>query len=515
MASGLQPEWLTRLLADNPGPGPKIYRQTVDDLLQSNDCSSRDLGSSVSSRGTCDAKNRAEDARRRIYILGAGNLGRLFAASLAKLPDRPPITLVVHRSSLLEQWHARPGLLLYPQSYLRDGARAEDEKHTRVTGVDVEWWTDTPRPRLSHDRSMGAENTTDVAELGRIENLIVATKAQDALPQVDWLRRYLGPGTTVAFLQNGMNKLWPPYGAVYNAARYDDDPPPEATGTGTGVQARKHPRWLACVVTHGVLSLGPFESVHASPAGVAFGPVDREPPSEVSGSYLDQQLLAAPQLQARRVSRSELWMLQLEKLMVNAVINPLTAILRCRNGDLFVQQEGHGDEAEKHPDIVAQIIDQLIAEASNVMQHLALYDTSSRAILGEAPDAAAADGSAGSGCQAFLDRLSFTQLRAMVYRVGAVVKDNTSSMLQDVRAGKPTEVREFNGWIVDTAAYVESLGTANGKPLDVRAHQTLIDLVEAGAILQKEQLQPYFSFLYGGGAGGGGEELSPSKRRNR
>ena len=41
---------------------------------------------------------------QRIHILGVGNIGRLFAHALAKEKDPPPITLLLHRASLLEEW---------------------------------------------------------------------------------------------------------------------------------------------------------------------------------------------------------------------------------------------------------------------------------------------------------------------------------------------------------------------------------------------------------------------------
>lgn len=59
-------------------------------------------------------------------------------------------------------------------------------------------------------------------------------------------------------------------------------------------------------------------------------------------------------------------------------------------------------------------------------------------------------------------------------------------MLQDVRTGRSTEIRDFNGWIVETAAFLD-------KDLDVTGHQTMVDLVEAGATLDKDQLGSYFN----------------------
>ncbi|KND91594.1 hypothetical protein TOPH_03781 [Tolypocladium ophioglossoides CBS 100239] len=69
----------------------------------------------------------------------------------------------------------------------------------------------------------------------------------------------------------------------------------------------------------------------------------------------------------------------------------------------------------------------------------------------------------------------------MLHAFGARVGENTSSMLQDVQAGRQTEVRDFNGWLVDTAAFLD-------QGLDVSTHRALVALVESGTVLNKEEL---------------------------
>lgn len=376
------------------------------------------------------------DSRKRIHILGVGNLGRLYATSLSELRG-PPITLVFHRKELLEQWASKPAIEI--------SRRGVTEKYS---DFDVEWWTEE-RPRVGLVR--------EVCDGSSISNLIVATKAPDALPQVDRLRRYLDARSTVAFVQNGMNRLWPPNGAIYNGKRFP---------------LNQHPNWIHCVTSHGVTSLGPFRSVHASPADIAMGAVFLNPGTHGSSGYLMEQILRAPHLSARAVPNSALWVLQLEKLVVNSTINPMTALLRCKNGLLFSKS---GDSSSE------KVMDLLVDEASLVLKTLAL-DDSSVGIL------------AGTGCsgstenvvlnrQALADRFSFARLRAMLRQVGEKVKDNTSSMLQDVTSGKQTEIKEFNGWFVDTAEY---LG------IQVTNHRIICDMVEKGLIVDQDTLGRYF-----------------------
>ncbi len=495
------PQWLSRILQDH-APAPRIYRWTVDDIVRGKATGGHD-GTATTSEDSHQASKKpsrigvqsasasaVDDGRQRIYVLGVGNMGRLFAASLAKLDNRPPITLVVHRPGLLEQWQKRPRVILHPPSSLENGNREEPE--SRMAWFDVEMWSETPPPArqdTAQDSTAGAHTSSAPStEVGAISNLILATKAQDALLTVDWLRRYLSAESSVAFAQNGINKLWPPFGALYGASRFGARQPLAAGHKGP----RSSPLWLACVVTHGVFSTGPFESVHASPGHVSLGAISTDglPSGDAAGAqgaYLVQQLLAAPQLCAHWAPQSELWVIQLEKLAVNSVINPLTAILRCKNGALFASENGAASPSgrgRQQTSIVPMIIDQLLWEASAVFQALAAQGLESGGVL-------AADGRGGRS-DALVERLQFDRLRSMVYRVGDAVKDNTSSMLQDVQSGKTTEVRELNGWIVEMARYLESVDAFSQRQVSMKAHQTMVDLVEAGAHLTIDQLGGVF-----------------------
>ncbi|EHK48598.1 hypothetical protein TRIATDRAFT_298036 [Trichoderma atroviride IMI 206040] len=76
----------------------------------------------------------------------------------------------------------------------------------------------------------------------------------------------------------------------------------------------------------------------------------------------------------------------------------------------------------------------------------------------------------------------------MLYKIGEIVKENSSSMFQDVQAGKKTEVRDFNGWLVETASFLSQEDSSQRGVLDVSCHQAMVDLVESGAIMNEEEL---------------------------
>ncbi|TGJ88133.1 hypothetical protein E0Z10_g653 [Xylaria hypoxylon] len=435
----ISPEWLRRIIEDDT-KAPKLYAWTPKNL--STGCGTgRETNQGLRMGTRTNDRGGDDDERRRIYILGVGNIGRLYAMCLSKIVNGPPITLVLHRKELLEHWVSEPGIQL-----TRHG-----QVHKSVD-FDIEWWTDVA-PDGSH--------VAEVAGGRNISNLIVTTKASDALPQVDRVRRYLGNNSTVAFVQNGMCKLWPPIGDVYVRARFADG---------------NNPNWIACVTTHGVTSEGPFKSIHAAPANALVGPVMVHGVGEEQVRYLTQMITDAPDLDAREVSRKQLWVAQLEKLVVNAVINPLTAVLRCKNGEIFVARD----------DAIPVVIDKLLSEASETLGALVRSSKSDELLLSEsARKGATSENSTAKSLRAsqeqLLERFSFPQLQDMVLDVGAKVSTNTSSMLQDLRAGKPTEIGDFNGWLVDTARLLD-------KGLRLPTHEKLTELVKAKAMLTRGEL---------------------------
>ncbi|KAF4975133.1 hypothetical protein FZEAL_8048 [Fusarium zealandicum] len=445
-----RPAWLEAVRNDSTPP-PRLFAWSASNVRLHKDL---DAAPSIS------ASEISSDPNKRIYVLGIGNLGRLFAGSLAKASKRPPITLVVHRKELLTEWIDSRGIEI-----LRSGTLET------IKDFDIEWWTNS-QPDLGPVR--------EVADGGKLHNLIITTKATAALPQVDRVRGYLDQSSTVVFVQNGMSKLWPPHGPAYVSDRF---------------ASSQAPSFLACVTTHGVTSQGPFRSLHASQADVTVGSVLPNSDLSQENTYLVKQMLNAPHLNARSVSRGELWILQLEKLVVNAIINPLTAILGCKNGALFIESDG----------VLARVIDQLLREASAVLQLLVAHESSAEIIdeaFDQSPSRSAQPKSALDLSPSSLqDRFSLPRLKDMVYRVGHKVRENTSSMLQDVRASRSTEIRDFSGWIVEMAAFLD-------QSLDVAGHRTMVDLVEAGRTLDADQLGGHLN-----GSGAGTRKYYTSDRR--
>lgn len=122
--------------------------------------------------GTANSSTR--DAHR-IHIIGAGNLGQYLARGLARQNSKLPITLLLHRDGLLNDW--------------------------RAAGETIECVADGAIDRTG---GIGVELLDDADEAEPIKNLIVACKTYMTVSALKRVRRRLDENSTVVFLQNGM-----------------------------------------------------------------------------------------------------------------------------------------------------------------------------------------------------------------------------------------------------------------------------------------------------------------------
>lgn len=361
---------------------------------------------------------------RRIHILGIGNIGRLFAHSLARAPNRPPITLLFHRPSLARDFKKAGEAI----DIITNGTSSKQ------SGFDYE--------------VVGARGVEELPD-GPIYNLILATKATQALPALNSVKHRLAPHSTILLTQNGLGT------ALSLAALFPTSSSPPSS----------QPSFLTAVVFHGIHSAGPFTSIHA---GVGFlrlaaaaattttttSPVSAAPPRYGSRHLLDT-VLALPAVNAAEATSAELLAIQLEKLVVNAVVNPLTALFRIRNGQLY-------DSPALEP-----LIRALLAETSAVI--LALPELQ--------------DGG-GSGGDGFRERFGVQALWGLVREKALLTAGNRSSMLQDVEEGTvETEIRFINGWVVERG---RELGVG------VQLSTKIVGMVEERRVVGLEEVSRVF-----------------------
>lgn len=133
-----------------------------------------------------------------------------------------------------------------------------------------------------------------------------------------------------------------------------------------------------------------------------------------SSRYLLRTLTRSPVLCAVGFTPTELLQQQLEKLVANCILNPLTSLLDNRNGALLYNFP------------LTRTMRLMLAEISHVIRSLPE--------LANVPNVNT--------------RFSPERLETLCVSIADKTKDNISSMLADVRAGKKTEIEYINGYIV-------------------------------------------------------------------
>jgi 2-dehydropantoate 2-reductase len=332
----------------------------------------------------------------RIHVYGVGNIGKLIAHSLRAANNPPPVTLLFHRQYLLNQWnHSDRSIVLES-----DGHRVPR------TGFDADRAITSTRSHATrldpHDN-----HPLDADDQEPIDNLILTAKAPFTLSALDAVKHRLRPHSTICLLQNGMGVI-------------------DELNTHVFPDPVTRPNYIQGVVTHGLNSpdpSDPFFAVHAAHGTIALAAMPRGDLKDNSSSsvpfaptarYLLRTLTGSPVLAAVGLPPLEFMQQQLEKLAINSVINPLTVMLDAPNGSILYNFA------------ITRTMRLLLAEISLVIRSL--------------PEL--------RGLPNIQDRFSPERLETLIVSIADKTGKNISSMLADVRAGRKTEVRYINGYIV-------------------------------------------------------------------
>lgn len=438
------------------------------------------------------AKSESERQSKEIYILGAGNLGAFVAHSLAGIPDRPPITLLLRRRQL-QYWEesdrsikitarsiteSRKGFGIEilrssvqnqppseetslavdpdaahqiqtedapPQPGIAFGKK--DEAATATAGLSRDDSNpvsesgpisgsesaasnmnhsgpgpkveireaglrsriaqakneDTPPPFEGQGIIPDSEGKSDAESDEPIYNLIVTVKAPQTVRALQAVAHRLGRSSTILFLQNGMGVI-----DEVNETLFPDE--------------KHRPTYIVGVVSHGLYSTKIFSVVHAGEGTMALGVMPRMPMIEPkklaqlapSARYLLRTMTRTPVFVAVGFPPTDLFQQQLDKIAVNCIINPLTALFDCNNGVLL---------SNFH---FTRVIRLLLAEISLVLKNLPELKNVPNVNM----------------------RYDTQRLERLVFSVVNTTAANKSSMLQDLKAGKQTEIDYINGYIV-------------------------------------------------------------------
>jgi len=324
---------------------------------------------------------------RRIYILGNGNVGKLVAHSLARIPNRPPITFLFHHQRIMTQWY-------------KGGKSIEIIQHgtaERSSGFDVE---------LTSPHDPAAPSHLQIQDT--IYSLVVSVKAHATVEALSTIAHRLGRESTVLFVNDGMGIL-------------------EEVNQKLFADPKTRPEYMMGVSTHGMQTLSPFSSaLHGvGTIGLSLMPQQGFDFSEQtapilcpSARYLLRTLTRTPSLTAMGLTASDLYQLQLEKLASHAVIDTLTVVFDCNFGDLL---DNFG---------ITRVMRLLISEISLVIRSL--------------PEL--------QGIPNLELRFSPSRLEYQMVSLAKTNASKKSSILQDVKHGRMTEIDYSTGYIVRRGA---------------------------------------------------------------
>jgi 2-dehydropantoate 2-reductase len=223
-------------------------------------------------------------------------------------------------------------------------------------------------------------------------------------------------------------------------------------------QPSSRPNYFAGIVNHGVFKTGQFSASHVGLANIVLGPVfeyvknEQLKATKDETPFLLKQIISCPPLNASVVPAEQLRNIQLQKLVINAVINPLTVVFNCHNGEIF-------NSASR-----LALIETLIAEISSVIRAIVSANSETADVT-------------------VLEQFSEASLRKIVFDIGAKTARNISSMRQDVLAGRETEIHYINGYIISRASHLGMKCPINEK---------LVALVNEKNVISDSQIPELF-----------------------
>ncbi|KAJ3721738.1 ketopantoate reductase-like protein [Lentinula raphanica] len=366
----------------------------------------------------------------RFHVVGLGAVGSLIANHLRRsLPENHSVSLIHKNVNRARQalWHNAVTLE-------EEGSPIVMKDFTHGTAhVDVV----SPSFRLPNITS----------DSRYIESLFVTLKAHHTLPALRQIANRLSPNSTIVLLQNGMG--------VY-----------ERLVREIFINPKQRPHFILASNTHGAYSRGFLDVIHTGHGEIRFGIVPdlegrdyevalrdvSKPPEERRGSLMDitrseeldpmfaryrslRNTVAALQLMEALhpiwLTMEEMQITMRRKLAVNAVINPLTALIGCKNGDVFQTPEARSLLFGVCKEASNVYTAEMVAEAQKFL-NTTDTPTDEDVLLDRIPEA--------------LTRESLVQ---ECLRVADATRHNSSSMLADIRFGTDTEINYINGHLID------------------------------------------------------------------
>ena len=341
----------------------------------------------------------------------------MIAHSLRSLECPPPVSLLLRLRRSARELADKGGVRVLRNGHgtLRDGIEFELSDRASVVSL-------LPGSKDVHVRKE------------HIGSMVVTTKAQQTASALLPFLPRLSRRSTIVVIQNGVGVLDELEQRVF--------PNPDT-----------RPNIVLGVATHGVFTHDPFVVEHAGLGNIRLALVPRsadvlpdvgrllKDPETASAGQILRLLMQCTNLSCVSMTYQELFLTQLEKLVVNCVINPLTTVFDCTNGDLVNNAS------------MSVIMNSIISEACAVLHTLPQVQQASHL------------------------RFTTGRLRKLVVQAAHATSKNVSSMRQDALQRKTLEIDYINGYIVQQ-------GQDHGIAVPMNA--TLMEMTKARACMARK-----------------------------
>ena len=368
-----------------------------------------------------------------MHVLGGGSIGILYASAIHchYLETVEPRNIVQNPVTLLMRSHHKPHLIQ---------RCVANESQEVISMNKSQWFASATVSTASNDNDsttlvrqcnlpVGLIHTDDESrnsvQQDAIKTLLLCTKATDSIHALEsvWDRLILPSSSPskVIILSNGalairdaIHKHFGRYIACQDNPKSDWEKVQIILGTTTHGAYKQSSTNDGNIRTYDIVHAG-HGSTHCTNQGFV-------------------EMCQSIGWESESLSELDMNVMLWKKLAVNCVINPLTAIHDVKNGQLLnFQHEGQD---------VKVVTRQLLEEVSSVaISEMELLFNETIANKEESANIDIA------WLQSTREQLSVSSLETFVFKVMADTANNMSSMLQDVRAKRKTEVQFLNGYV--------------------------------------------------------------------
>lgn len=381
---------------------------------------------------------------KEIHILGVGVLGKFIAHGLAGLPQPPAITLLMQRPLLMQQWHDEGAAI----TLFKEG-----RFHTR-TGFNIESAANFKREKPNQRFAAFGKNLEHSAEPPTtvIDTLVVTTASKVTVPALMAVKHRLRPSSTVCIIQDGMGII-----DDLNTLVFPDPQrrPTYVLGSMARSQQLSTSDRTFTIVQKGDVRItcSKLPHKHVTPATESGPSITRLDFSwSLPAAYLVGSLARVPDFYTRTVGHKSFYKSQLGLVAVHSVIGPVSVLHDCTNGQLLSSYNAK------------LTMRSLLEEISLIIRSL--------------PEL--------KGLPNIEQEFGVKKLEAIVRGILIKTAESSSTMLQNVNAGRRTDIDYYNGYLIARAA---ELG------IDCPRNEMLVNVVKAKQMIKSRAVESYVPFV--------------------